>query len=54
MLLETHIQNFSQIHSEIPKLHSKKLQSYSFEARGGRGGGERGGGGKKIKKIKKN
>ena len=24
MLLETHIQNFCQIHSEIPKLHSKK------------------------------
>ena len=55
MLLETHIQNFCQIHSEIPKLHNKKWQSYSFEARGGRGGGERGGGGgKKFKKIKKN
>ena len=46
MLLETHIQNFCQIHSEIPKLHSKKWQNYSYEARGGRGGGGGGGGGR--------
>ena len=48
MLLETHIQNFCQIHSEIPKLHNKKWQSYSFEARGGRGGGEGGEGGGEV------